>query len=280
MGFRSETRRDRALSYVILFLAVVSCSPDSGSGLEGPVGCEKKEELPRATIATFNIHAGVGRDGKRDLNRIAVTLRGTDLVGLQEVDNGRLRSGFANQARSIAAALGHRYWQHFAVEDYWPFGAYGLAASSSFPVLASTTVDLPIVEGKPRRRLAWIKVLVGCRPLHVFLAHLTRADDPSVASRNPQTYAVWWRISEKLKDSNEPAILMGDFNAGRESESLMWLRKRMFDVIESQGLQRSDLTLLDRIFVTGNITILKAEVRDNPASDHPAIVATLQLNAH
>ena len=271
-----ESWRSMLVVCFLLFLELVSCSPESGGGIAGHVACKPVKAESQVTVATYNIHAGVGRDGKRDLKRIAETLKGADVAGLQEVDNGRIRSGFENQAQSLAAALGHRYWQHFAAEDYWPFGTYGTAASSSLPVVASGIFDLPIVEGKPTRRLAWIKFLADCRSLHVFLVHLTRTDHTGSPARTLQVHAMWQMISDKTKTAGEPVILMGDFNAGLSSQAIQWLRQRMIDVVESHAPQLSALAPLDHIFVTGDLLVRKAEVRDNGASDHPAVVVTFQ----
>ena len=51
-------------------------------------------------VASFNIHHGVGLDGKLDLDRIAEVVRstGAEVVGLQEVDRHlSVRSGWIDQ---------------------------------------------------------------------------------------------------------------------------------------------------------------------------------------
>jgi len=242
--FRSELK----CRHIILFLlALVSCSPESGGDIGGNVICKQTESKPYFTVATYNIHGGTGRDGRRNLERIAETLRGADFVGLQEVDNGRVRSGFENQTRILAAALGHRYWQHFPAEDYWPIGTYGTAASSSLPVVASVLFDLPIVEGKPLRRLAWIKLLADCRPINVFLIHATHGGDANASAQAVQVEAAWRVIGEKTDAAGEPVILMGDFNAASNSQIIRWLREKMIDVVESQAPQLSASGPLDYI---------------------------------
>jgi endonuclease/exonuclease/phosphatase family metal-dependent hydrolase len=262
--------------YLLLFLGLVSCSPESGGDVTGHVACKPTETESQVTVATYNIHSGVGRDGKRNLERIAETLKGIDIAGLQEVDNGRVRSGFENQVRSLAAALGHRYWQHFPAEDYWPLGAYGVAASSSLPVAASGIFDLPIVEKKPLRRLAWIKFFVDCRPVHAFIIHATRVDDSMAPAQAAQIEAAWRILSEKADATGEPVILLGDFNASSNSQVMRWLRERMTDVIESRSPQLLTTDSFDHVFVRGDLMVLNVEVRDSGASDHPAIIATLQ----
>ncbi len=60
---------------------------------------------------TFNIHHGVGVDGRLDLQRTAETIESQqiDVVGLQEVDRRFAdRSEFADQARVLSRMLGMR----------------------------------------------------------------------------------------------------------------------------------------------------------------------------
>jgi endonuclease/exonuclease/phosphatase family metal-dependent hydrolase len=268
---RCRTRR----AWCIVSLAVlVSCSPEPGGVIDGPVSCRPQGTESDVTVATYNMHSGMGRDGKRDLNRIADLLRDVDVVGLQEVDNGRIRSAFNNQAKTIAGALGHHYWQHFPAEDYWPFGAYGNAATSSLPVAATALIDLPRAEAKPMRRLAWIKLFADCRPLHVFILHLTRIQDQSVLSAQAETT---WRVIAGVRGSTaEPAILMGDFNAVSGTPVIEWFRQRMVDVVKPGTPVVSGLPAVDHIFVTPELSVLRLDVRDLGGSDHPALVATLR----
>jgi endonuclease/exonuclease/phosphatase (EEP) superfamily protein YafD len=69
---------------------------------------------------------------------------------------------------------------------------------------------------------------------------------------------------------------MGDFNAASTSRVIRWLRERMIDVVESQAPPLPAVAPLDHIFVRGDLAILNVDIRDSGASDHPAIVATLQ----
>ena len=266
----------RCLIGLLVTAVIMACSPDSGGHRMATGPCHASGSPSPFTIATYNIHAGVGHDRSRDLERIAATLAGTEVVGLQEVDNGRVRSGFENQARTLAGLLKHEYWQHFPAEDYWPFGTYGVAAISSLRVVASGGFDLPMIEGKPLRRLGWIKVLVECRPIHVFIIHATRVDDSMDSVQAVQIEAAWRILSEKSDALREPVVLLGDFNANFDSQVMRWLRERMIDVINRQAPERSATVPLDYILVKGDLEVLRVEVRNSAASDHPAVVATLQ----
>jgi endonuclease/exonuclease/phosphatase family metal-dependent hydrolase len=272
---RIGVRHSQVVLCLFLLCALFSCSPEHGESIVDPVTCQPSRLQSDVTVATYNIHSGTGRDGKRDLRRIVDVLRDVEVAGLQEVDNGRIRSGFDNQTRTLAAELGRQYWQHFPAEDYWPLGTYGNAAISSYPIVASGVFDLPQAGRKPLRRLAWIKLLADCRPLHVFILHLTQGGDSRSSAQAAQAQAAWQAIVATHGTALEPVILMGDFNAALESPALRWLQERMVDVVETRAPHLSGIARLDHILVRG-LTVSKVEVRDRGASDHPAVVATLQ----
>ena len=56
-------------------------------------------------IVTYNIQFGQGRDGKVDLGRIIDSVKGADLIALQEVDRFWPRSGEIDQVREIINAF-------------------------------------------------------------------------------------------------------------------------------------------------------------------------------
>jgi endonuclease/exonuclease/phosphatase (EEP) superfamily protein YafD len=91
-----------------------------------------------------------------------------------------------------------------------------------------------------------------------------------------QSEAAWRILSEKADATGEPVILLGDFNASFNSQVIRWARERMTDIVENRAPQLSATASLDHIFVRGDLTVLNVEVRDSGASDHPAIIATLQ----
>ena len=64
-------------------------------------------------IVTYNIQYGIGLDGKYDIGRIADTVRGADVIALQEVTRNNPRNG----DRDMVAEIGE------ALPDY--FAAYG-----------------------------------------------------------------------------------------------------------------------------------------------------------
>jgi endonuclease/exonuclease/phosphatase family metal-dependent hydrolase len=60
-------------------------------------------------LATYNIHFGVGPDGRHDVGRVADTVRSADVLCLQEVGQGWRRNDGLDQAAAIAERLGYHF---------------------------------------------------------------------------------------------------------------------------------------------------------------------------
>jgi len=65
---------------------------------------------------TYNIHCGVGADGRYDVTRIADAAAEADIVCLQEAAAGWQLNGYADQTAGIAQRLNHYHWYHGAME--------------------------------------------------------------------------------------------------------------------------------------------------------------------
>ena len=284
----------------LALVAQIGCSPSST-----PPETEKDRELRKATalpaaaetpsgpcdpnaleslrVASYNIRAGRGTDGIRDLSRTAKLLRGTDFVGMQEVDSGRLRSGFEDQAEVIASYLDHDYAEHFPAETYSALqggGSYGNAATSSLRVLESDMFDLPRILNKPLRRLAWVKLEVNCEPVHIFVIHVTNAPGTSGTVQWTQIEAALAIIDEKVGNPPEPHIFMGDFNAPPDGHIVKQLRKRFTDTVLTRAPETYTEPRGDYVFVAGDLEVLDAGHVFNRSSDHPAVFTTLRPPVH
>ncbi|MER8831324.1 endonuclease/exonuclease/phosphatase family protein [Mesorhizobium sp. M0909] len=62
-------------------------------------------------LVTYNIHYGVGLDGRYDVGRIADAVRGADVIALQEVSRANPKNG----GRDMVAELGEALPDYFAV---------------------------------------------------------------------------------------------------------------------------------------------------------------------
>ena len=152
-------------------------------------------------VETYNIHFGVGMDDKLDLERIAqnLLLNNPDIVGLQEVETGRITSEGMDMGRWIANALNMYYYYYPAVNE----AAFGVAILSKFPIVNVTTYELPTTELERVLIHADIR-LNSSFTLDVFVTHLGLEDDNTTAQIE--------FILDKTNKINGPKILMGDFN--------------------------------------------------------------------
>lgn len=154
--------------------------------------------------------------GGDDLQRLIKLLRedpeigGAQIIGLQEVDRNKKRTGNVNTARQIADALGMRYaWAAPPDSDKDGEEETGVVILSAFPL---SDVERVVLEGEGpdgRRRVAvGATVSVGRSPLRVYSVH--------AETRMPVEKKVghWRSVLEDLKRFPDArgAIVLGDFN--------------------------------------------------------------------
>ena len=161
-------------------------------------------------ILTYNIHGGLGMDGRRSIARIGAVLRElrADLVGLQEVHQRLPQSGLKDQPRALARATGMACL--FGPALTLGLGRYGNAVLSAAPASRRQVHRLP-GEGEPRAALEVELELAG-RPLTLFCTHFGLSD----AARGAQATALAAAVSR----AGRPVVVVGDLNAGPEAPEL------------------------------------------------------------
>jgi endonuclease/exonuclease/phosphatase family metal-dependent hydrolase len=154
-------------------------------------------------VLCWNLHHGVGEDGKLDLARIAAVIKAQspDLVALQEVDKNCRRSGSVDQAAELARLTGMT--GVFGKAMPHDGGEYGQAILSRHPLGATKVHRLP-GDGEPRIAFE-ADVTIAGRALKFVTVHLDHQQD---ARRLKQAEA----LTEALSSATWPMILAGDFN--------------------------------------------------------------------
>ena len=234
-------------------------------------------------LLSYNIHSGVGLDGRLDLDRIGDVIddSGADVVALQEVDRFRReQSAFEDQPTVLAQRLGMHlaYAANLDGEPAHP-GApraqYGTALLSRLPLESSTNTLLPCFEGSEQRGLLEATVVVGGGPLRVLGTHLQW---DSETERTRQAEAIVATLDAR------PTVLLGDLNTTPGSPAYRCLAGRLEDawtlVGEGEGHTfeaEPPPRRLDYVWVGGGVQAVSAAVLPSVASDHHALRVEVRL---
>ena len=163
-------------------------------------------------IVSYNIRYRVGDDLKRliGLLRDDPEIGGAHVIGLQEVDRNKKRTGNVNTARQIAEGLGMSYaWAAPPDTDGDGEEETGVALLSVFPLTDVERIVLKHEGPDGRRRVAvGASLKVGARALRVYSVH--------AETRMPLEKKVehWRAVLEDLGRYPDAAgaVVVGDFN--------------------------------------------------------------------
>lgn len=230
------------------------------------------------TVLTFNIHHGVGVDGKLDVARIAQLIRDSkaDIVGLQEVDRGVERSGRRDLLKEIADLTGMRF--AFGKNLDVAGGDYGNALLTSLPIVSEGNKALPADgNSEPRGALQVVLDVDGKRVL-VLVTHFDHRRDSPLREASADAL-----LASLEAWGPGPAIALGDFNDVPGSPAYTRMATVFTDawaaVGEGEGFTipvESPRRRIDWILVRG-LEPVRAQVLESQASDHLPVVAVVRL---
>jgi endonuclease/exonuclease/phosphatase family metal-dependent hydrolase len=239
-------------------------------------------------ILSYNVHRCLGIDRCWSAERIAQVIASChpDIVALQELDVGRARSGWVDQAETIARDLGMdvQFFPSVRVMDE----LYGDAILSRRPsrlVQAGALPGLPRVPMVEARGALWASVTCGEHELQVINTHLGLL----ARERRVQVEALLGPDWLGHPDCRDPAILVGDFNATRRTRAYRRLAAALRDAQLAPGIRRVEPTFptrfptlrLDHVFVRGPIDVVHVSTVRTPlarlASDHVPLVVDLEI---
>jgi len=244
-------------------------------------------------VATYNIHAGAGADGRYDLARTASAVRDldADIVGLQEVDvHWGARSQWADTAQELADRLGMRvsFAPIYSLDppsEGQPRREYGVAVLSRWPIVSTenhplTRLSTVVPNSTPAPMPGFLEVVIekqGAR-LHVYTTHLDYRADPSV--RRTQVEETLDILAD---DAGESRVLVGDLNAPPAAPELAPLWSILTDTWAAAPAAGNGLTYpairptkrIDYVTVSTEVGVLASHVPVTAASDHLPVVADL-----
>lgn len=233
----------------------------------------------RFTAASYNIHRGIGMDGRRDFGRIARVIRelDADIVGLQEVDarHGAGESRFG-QMECIASGSGLDVIPGPTIlRDE---GSYGNAILTGRRVREIRRLDLSIPGREPRGAIDADLDVAGA-PVRVIVTHLGLRP----GERRTQVRRLLDVLTE---EPDRITIVMGDINEWLPgSRPLRWLNRHLGRSPAPRTFPALiPLLALDRIWVWPRRALLGVASHATPAarvaSDHlplRAEIAALSL---
>lgn len=241
---------------------------------------------------TYNIRSCLGVDWRASLKRVTEVLASleADVVALQEVDVGRLRSGRVNQAEHIAEALGMRAVFQRAVR--WPDGEYGIATLTRLDIEGVETRRLPLP------RLPYLEqrvaIMVALRRDDAKLVLVNTHLGLLARERRLQTAYLQRWLGDVARA--HPTVLCGDLNASPRAPELRLLDGALSDAFggdafgnnavggDARGLTfpaRFPLRRIDHIRVSRQIdcetVAIPRTALARAASDHYPVVADIAI---
>lgn len=230
------------------------------------------------TVLSFNMHGARGVGERVDLGRIAREIKAwkPDVVLLQEVDDGRARSGFQRQAEALGKAT-DMTWVYGGNHSSGGTGPIGNAILSRYEVVAWQNILLPRAGGREQRGLLHAVLDVEGVEISVYSTHF---DHASSLARVAQARA----SVRQLASDPRPTIFGGDLNAVPGAAPLRQLRAAglgdAWAVADGAGgtvPARSPRRRIDYVLHDGWFKPLQASVLLSAVSDHRAVWTRVEL---
>jgi len=207
------------------------------------------------------------------LARMADSMRGYDLVGLQESDAGSMRTGFVGQTEYLARRAGYPWWGERTNRRVGKLARHSIGAMSRFEPVEIEPLALP---GRvPGRGALMLRLFdAGDRGLVVIIVHLALGR----ASRRRQLDF----IAERVRDCRH-AVVMGDFNAAHAAPEMQRLF-RQTDLVEPDDRINTwpswnPLQNYDHILATADLAAEPPRVLSEGPSDHLPVALEIELPA-
>lgn len=211
-----------------------------------------------------------------NLDRIAHLLNDFDIVALQEVDAGSLRSLFVNQVEYLAHKSHFPFWYHQTNRDL------GKIAQASNGLLSriepGKITDHKLPGFFPGRGAIAVQYGQTKNPLVLLLAHL---------ALGRRTRLRQLSYLADLANQYKHVVLMGDMNCELDSQEMQTLfnnTKLTCPTIETSDTFPSwrPFCKLDHILATPSLKVTHAAVLKDAISDHlpVALEITLPLDVH
>ena len=207
-----------------------------------------------------------------NLNRIAQLVSNYDIVGLQEVDGGSLRSYFVNQVEYLAERSRHPFWHQQTNRNLGKIAKHSNGLLSRFQPTEITEFKLPSIM--PGRGTLMVRYGHHDNPLVLMLVHLS-------LGKRARLYQLDF-VAELVRDYKHVCV-MGDFNCSPDSDEMIHLINRTdLCLPEEQHLTFPawrPARNIDHILTSASIKVEDMRVVNEALSDHLPIAIEITLPA-
>ncbi|MCR9261610.1 MAG: endonuclease/exonuclease/phosphatase family protein [Pseudomonadaceae bacterium] len=255
----------------------------------------QSEPLSTAAVAplkllSFNIQVGIKTSAYRqyftkgwkhvlphvsrgkNLSRIADLVTGYDLVGLQEIDGGSIRSGFVNQVEYLSRVAGFPYWYAQLNRDLGPIAQHGNGLLSRIEPVGLEDHKLPGFI--PGRGAVFLRLPYAGDEIVVVMLHLSLGKQ----SRDRQLAYVAEQVAHERQ-----VIIMGDMNTPvstlLEDSPLKRLNLQPAETVGPTYPAWQPSLALDHVLVSDNLVIKDYQVLNCRVSDHLPIAVEVAAKA-
>lgn len=205
-----------------------------------------------------------------NLNAIASAISEFDIVALQEVDAGSLRSSFINQIEYLANKGGFEYWYSQTNREIGFITKHSNGLLSKYQPYEVSQYKLP---GRiPGRGAMVVRYGHPDNPLIIVIAHL---------ALGKRTRRKQLEFISEIVNCYQHVVVMGDLNCQPESPELTFLLNTTNLLEPTHGLKTfpswRPAKRIDHILVSPSLKINDIHVLDHQLSDHLPIAVRLQL---
>lgn len=205
-----------------------------------------------------------------NLDNIARLIKHYDIVALQEVDAGSLRSHFTNQVEYLAHQAKFPYWYSQLNRDMGRFAQHSNGLISRFAV---DTIEYHALPGRIRGRGAMrAQLTYKNKNLFIINVHLSLGKK----ARQQQLDYI-----ESLIPVNENVIVLGDMNCGPDTPMVneILLSRHLICASDHTNTYPSwrPMRALDQVWVSANMQVKKIQAKNSLLSDHLPVMIELTL---
>ncbi len=236
----------------------------------------QKPKPVQFTVLSLNFNHGVSPDGKTNLLKLVDVIKkhSPDVVAIQDIDSGMVRSGKLNQLRVLSLLTGYEPVFGEAAKDNG--GKKGLGILTKHRFEAVQVSPLPNPENTEQKIL--LSAVIELPNTRFLRLCNTQLDHKSALNRGIQAAI----LNRTLELSLYPIVLCGDFSTTTDDHTIDFLNKKWEDV----GKNNDSLTHTNTqsrvdffwILKDSNIISCSYDVLPYPTlSVHLPILATFEM---